>query len=150
MGACGAPVVQHRLVDPQVRLRSTAAVSAILDVLQSYEDAVEALDLAAVHQLVSIDYYENAGTTDTTADDYGFVGVLPALTTLREHLREVRLRIIVRDLVVETDRAEVIFDFELTMLYQVGDHARWHTGRDVSRMQLQLEEDGAWRFTSGL
>jgi hypothetical protein len=50
---------------------------------------------------------------------------------------------------VEEDRAEVLFDFGVTMLYRVGDNSRWQTGRDVNRLQLQREE-GGWMIVSGL
>jgi hypothetical protein len=131
------------------RIRSSDDIEAILGLMQQYEHAVESMDLETVRRMVSIDYYENAGTTDVTADDYGFSGVLPMLEAVREHVEEARIDIEVHDVVVSENRAEVLFDFGITMLYRVGENSRWETNRDVARFQLQREETG-WMIVSGL
>lgn len=149
LGACGAPWVESPMLASDVRIRSSEDVEAILELMQQYEYAVESMDLESVRRMVSIDYYENAGTTDATTDDYGFSGVLPMLEAVREHVEEARIDVEVHEIVVDENRAEVLFDFGITMLYRVGENSRWETNRDVARFQLQREETG-WMIVSGL
>lgn len=149
LSACGAPWVESPMLASDARIRSSDDIEAILDMMQQYEHAVESMDLETVRRMVSADYYENAGTTDVTADDYGFSGVLPMLESVREHVEEARIDVEVHEIVIAEDRAEVLFDFGITMLYRVGENARWETNRDVARFQLQREETG-WMIVSGL
>jgi hypothetical protein len=71
------------------------------------------------------------------------------LEAVREHVEEARIDVEVHDIVVAENRAEVLFDFGITMLYRVGENSRWETNRDVARFQLQREETG-WMIVSGL
>jgi hypothetical protein len=106
-------------------------------------------DFDSVSKLLSKDYYENAGTTDRTEDDYGLAGIKKLFTTLGDHVKEVRVEVTIRDLSVEGDRGRVVFDYALTMLYDVGGEERWQTARDVNQVELR-REGGSWLILSGI
>lgn len=148
--ACGGAMLDGPLVDRDAQIRETNDTRAIYELMSEYRQSMEAMDLDRIHALVSRDYYENGGTTDTTEDDYGFAGVTSMLRTLREHVEDFRVEVAIRDIVVEDDRADVFFEFSLIMLYRVGDNSRWQTERDINRIQLQRHEDGRWLILSGL
>ncbi len=77
---CGRQWIESGLYDDELRVRNTEDNAALTDLMQAYSDALEALDMDAVRALVSEEYYENGGTTDTTMDDYGQEGLAPMLS----------------------------------------------------------------------
>lgn len=147
--ACGGQYVESPVLDSEARIRRSDDAEAITSLMEEYARALDGLDLAAVRSLVSADYYENAGTTDTTRDDYGFDEVEAMFTMLSEHVEDIDVDIAVRDVVVEGDNADVLFEYTLRMRYVVADEAHWETERDVNRFQLQREPEG-WKIISGL
>ena len=147
--ACGGQYVESPIVDPTAEIRATDATEDIAALMEEYADALESLDTDRIDALMSRDYYENSGTTDTTADDYGYATVPEMYATLRDHVEDVRVELSIHDIIVEDDRADVLFEYSFTMLYVVGDESRWETDRDVNRIQLRHEGAG-WRIVSGL
>ncbi len=149
LGACGGQYVESAVFDPDTRVRRTDDTLAITALMEDYEEALAGLDIARVRTLVSEDYYENAGTTDTTRDDYGYHGLEELFTALSEHVEDVDVDVAVRDIIVAGDDADVLFEYTFRMRYIVGEEGRWETERDVNRFQLQ-REDGVWRIVGGL
>lgn len=137
------------MVDPEARIRNTDDVAAITDVVEQYADALEALDTERIRELVSTDYYENGGTTDRTTDDYGYAGLTALMATVQEHVLDVRVELAVNEIRVADDRAEVLYEYAITMLYNADDEDRWQTARDFSRFEMQREA-GRWYITGGL
>lgn len=146
---CGAGAIQSSIVSPELELERTPDNTAIIELMESYEKAIESRDFASVQKLLSKDYYENAGTTDRTEDDYGLAGIQKLFTTLGDHVKDVRVELTVRDLSVEGERGRVVFDYALTMLYSVDGEERWQTARDVNQVELRREE-GKWLILSGI
>jgi hypothetical protein len=146
---CGARYIDSPLVASDAKIEKTDTREDILFVMESYSEALGALDIEQISALVSEDYYENNGTTHTTDDDYGFSGVVSLFETLKEHVADVRVRMAIREINVQDDQADVLFDYEYTMLYRIGESERWSTERDVNRVELR-NEDGVWRIISGL
>lgn len=147
--ACGGQYLDSPLLDDDARIRRSPAGEAVTGVMEEYERALDAMDIDAIRALVSEDYYENAGTTDTTADDYGFDEVTTMFATLLDHVEEMDIDISVRDVIVEEDAADVLLEYTMRVRYSVAESAHWETERDVNRVQLRNEE-GAWRIVSGL
>lgn len=147
--ACGRQYIESSLYDDELRVKNTEDNAALTDLMQQYSDALERMDLEAIRGMVSAEYYENAGTTDTTSDDYGQEGLAPMLATLAEHVEEMRIDVSIRDIVVEDDLANVLFEYTIRARYTVEGQARWESERDVNRLQFQRESDG-WRIVSGL
>jgi hypothetical protein len=149
LAACGAPYAESPLLGRESQIRSSEDVDNIIVIVETYANALEGMQLDAILPMVSAEYYENAGTTDTTMDDYGFNGIFPLLEMLSEHVLEMRVELEIKDIIVDGDRADVLCDFGLTMLYGVGESQRWQTERDVNRLQLRREANG-WMIISGL
>lgn len=146
---CGRQYIQSDIYDEELRVRNTDDNVAITEVMEEYERALDELDIDAIGALISDDYYENAGTTDTTRDDYGTEGLPALMELLAAHVEEIRFAISVREIVVDDDLADVLFDYEVRALYAVADEQHWENERDVNRIQLQRETNG-WRIISGL
>lgn len=146
---CGAGNIESRIVSPELELERTEDNAAIVEVMEAYAKAIESRDFDSVSKMLSKDYYENAGTTDRTEDDYGLAGIKKLFTTLGDHVKEVRVEVTIRDLSVEGDRGRVVFDYALTMLYNVGGEERWQTARDVNQVELR-REGGSWLILSGI
>jgi hypothetical protein len=146
---CAGRFIQSPLLDDELRLRDSDDNRAIVDLVASYEASLEALDLNRIGEHVSEEYYENAGTTDTTEDDYGYESLMGQFAVLTEHVREMRVDIEVHSITVDGDRADVLFDYSFTMLYSVDGLDRWETDRDVNRLQL-IRENESWRIAGGL
>lgn len=147
--ACGGQYVESPVFDPEARVRKSDDTLAIADLMETYERALAGLDIATIRSLVSEDYYENAATTDTTRDDFGFEGLEAVFATLADHVDDIDVDIAVRAVTVEGDAADVRFEYTFRMRYTVGEEDHWETERDVNRFELQREEAG-WRIVSGL
>jgi len=121
----------------------------ILDVVIDYRNAVAKQNFGTLRTLVSEDYYANAGTTDTTQDDYGS-GKLPEIfEMLANHADQIRYKVTVRGIEYERERAMVDLEYEYAYKYQVGDKPTWDAGVEVNRLEL-APEDGRWKIVSGL
>lgn len=155
LGACGGRFLNSPMVDRDARIPRSADSEAILEMMEQYAMAIDEMDVSWLRGVISRDYYENAGTTHTTEDDYGYEGVMAMFETLARHVEDSRVELKIRDIKVRGDRADVVFEYAYTMLYRVGESRRWQTQRDVNRVQLQRERDaegdeGVWRIISGL
>lgn len=149
LSGCAGRFIQSPVLDDELRLRDTDDNRAIVDLVASYASSLEALDLQRIADHVSEDYYENAGTTDTTEDDYGYESLMERFALVTEHVRDMRVEIDVKSVVVDGDRADVLLEYGFTMLYSVDGLDRWETDRDVNRLQLVREQD-TWRIAGGL
>ncbi|MCB9520983.1 MAG: nuclear transport factor 2 family protein, partial [Myxococcales bacterium] len=141
--------IESPIYDAELRVRRSDDTEAITDLMETYARAVDGMDLATIRELVSDSYFENAGTTDTTRDDYGVDGLETVLTTLRDHVDDIDVGVAVRDIRVAGDAADVLFEYTLRVRYTVADASHWQTERDVNRFQL-AREHGEWRIVSGL
>lgn len=149
LSGCAGRYLRSDVLHSEAKVRKSEDAAQVITLMETYERALGDRDTSALLELVSRDYYENAGTTHTTDDDYGYDGVLLLFETLARHVIESRVDIKVREVRVYGDRADVLFEYAYTMHYNVGDARRWQTQRDVNRIQLQREE-GNWRIVSGL
>jgi ketosteroid isomerase-like protein len=121
---------------------------AIYDVLQRYRAAVERRDAAAVLDLVSATYFDDAGTPDP-ADDLDFVGLAKALPADLARVSGVRVELAVTGIELDGERATayVRFDARYRVTTKVGEIAKAQA--DVSRIGL-VRENNAWKIRSGL
>lgn len=121
----------------------------ILDVVSTYQEAMEHKDIATLEKLVSSEYYENGGTTDRTEDDYGRAGLKPVLARFDDKVESVKFHVLVKELRVEGGRAQVFYEYTWNFLYKVGDVPRWESGTDVNRLDL-VKQEGRWWISRGL
>lgn len=138
-------------VDETSRITDTPKVRQVLEVLGQYRRAVVSKDIGALNRLVSSDYYDNAGSTDTTSDDYGHKDLSEVMELMSAHTESIRYSVVVKDVVLDqaNGRAHIDYEFEYAYQYRVDDESRWDAGIDVNRMQLALEGD-RWRIVGGL
>lgn len=147
--ACSGRYMQGDVIHSEAQIRNNAENAEVVELVDTYRHAVEARDVNTLRGLVSRDYYENSGTTNTTEDDYGYEGLDNLFDILTHNVEETRLNVKIRDIRVYGERADVVFEYAYTMLYNVGDTQRWQTERDVNRFQLH-KVDGVWLIVSGL
>lgn len=124
-------------------------VREVIDVLYQYREALVAKDFGMLNRLVSEHYYDNAGTTHTTADDYGHDELPEIFELMAEYADQIQYHVIVQDVVIDGNRAHIDYEFEYAYQYQVADQEAWDAGVDVNRLEMHREGD-QWRITSGM
>lgn len=122
----------------------------VWEVVMRYRDAVEARDADAIGAMVSRRYYENAGTTDSDTDDYGYESLLmEVLPSLRDNIKTVQYRILMQDIAIDGDRAWADYEFYCNYRYVEGGREGWRQLNDFNRLEL-VWEDGTWKIAAGL
>ena len=100
--------------------------------------------------LCSPKYYEDNGNGDPS-DDYGYVDLRTrVLPETFERLKEVRLEIEVKDIRVDKKKAhaDLRFIYQAKMALPSGE--KWHADTELNRVELEQEDDGAWKIIRGL
>lgn len=136
-------------VDEESRIPDTTENREVLDILAHYRRAVVQKDFGSLKRLISSNYYDNAGTTDTTSDDYGADELPEIFELMAQNARDIRYDVLVKKVEVDHNQAYVDYQFDYAFQYAVADDVSWDAGVDVNRLQLVLE-DGKWRIISGL
>lgn len=121
----------------------------VLDVVAAYQRAVATKDFGTLKRLVSEDYYENAGTTNTTEDDYGNKRLPEIFELMANHAEEINYTVVIKRIQYQRDRALVDYEYKYAYKYEVGEKPTWDAGVEVNRLEL-VPADGRWRITSGL
>jgi hypothetical protein len=156
--ACGSPHLRSDdmygdesgfFIDDEATILDTPEHRQVLDVLHNYQQALVTKDFGSLNRLISEGYYDNAGTTHTTADDYGRNELNEVFEMMAQHVESIQYRIVVKDVRVEGQRAHVDYEYRYSYQYRVGEEVTWDAGVEVNRVQLALEQD-VWRITSGL
>ncbi len=136
-------------IDADAEIRDTTEARQVLDVVYHYRQALVNKDFGTLNRLVSEDYYDNAGTTSTTVDDYGHGELTSIFEMMAQHAEQIRYEIIVKDVQVDGLRAHVDYEFQYAFQYRIGDKETWDAGSDVNRLEFNREGD-QWRITSGM
>lgn len=133
---------------PGTQIEDTQDNRAVLEKVEEYKRAVEALDAEAVLALVSPRYYEDNGNTDA-ADDYDYKGLQVNLRKDFERTRAIQLvlRVDAVEVEEETAFAEVYYQIRAQNEYPSG--IKWDTGSDRARLTFE-RRDGNWLIISGL
>lgn len=136
-------------IDPESEILDTAEAREVLEVLYQYRQALVSKDFGTLLRLVSEDYYDNAGTTHTTADDWTRTNLPEIFEMMAEYAEEIQYRVLVKDLQVQGPQARIDFEFQYSFRYRVGETETLDAGRDVNRMEFVREGD-RWRIISGM
>jgi ketosteroid isomerase-like protein len=144
--ACSPPRI------PGTEIPDEPDTRAILKVIESYAAALQRKDAGAILALVSPAYYDDAGTRDPS-DDLDRVGLEQSLPKVLGQIGNVKLEVVVRNLVVEKDRAtaEVFSDTWYSVTTSAGPTP--HRDSDVHRMTFFRAGDKpgvGWMITSGI
>jgi ketosteroid isomerase-like protein len=133
---------------PGTEIPDTDDTRAILQVVETYRQAMQRRDAGAVLPLVAPDYFDGAGTPEP-ADDLDRVGLEQQLPKDLAHMEGLRLDMRVRDIRVEGDLARAEFSFDA--YYRVTTPTGKVPRRDTDVHQMTLRRNGPrWLITSGL
>jgi hypothetical protein len=143
LGACA-----HAKI-PRTDIDDTEENRAILEIVEEYKRAVEALDTDAVLALVSPRFYEDNGNTDAD-DDYDFDGLRQGLAEDFKRTKALQLDVRVDAIEVEEDGAafaELYYQIRAQNEYPSG--LKWETNSDRTRLRFE-RADGKWLIVAGL
>lgn len=136
-------------IEEDSEIPDTTVNRELLDVLADYRQAVIRKDFGALKRLISADYYDNAGTTDTTKDDYSADHLAEVFEMMAQHAEDIKYNVLVQSVEVRKDRAYIDYKYDYAYQYKIGDEVAWDAGVDVNRLEL-AQKDGTWRIVSGL
>ena len=135
---------------PNTEIPDNDDTRAIHAKVLAYKEAMESRDIDAIMALVSHRYYENAGTTETDRDDYGYEELRDAvLPRLRQNVQAIHYQVIFRRIEVDDDRAFADYEFFSRFLYSEGGRQAWDQKNDFNRLEFQ-RESGEWMIVAGL
>ncbi len=145
LSACGPGYL-----DKGKRVVATSENKTIYSVLKAYHKAIEDRDVPRLKKMTSKRYYENGGSTDTDADDYGVDRLRnEVLPRLRDNVKRVTFSI--RLLAIRIDGAEAEADYEFIgrVLLSEGGRQSYKAWRDFAQMKL-IRESGDWKIARGM
>lgn len=136
-------------IGEKAEIRDTTENRRILNVVAQYQQAVTNKNIETLRRLVSDDYYDNAGTTDTTEDDYGMEEFLGHWEKIARHSESIRYNITVRKVEHKRGRVAVKYEFKYAYKIAVGENPTWDAGVNVNKLEL-VSSDGSWKIVSGM
>ncbi len=136
-------------IDEEARIDDTLQNREVIDILLQYRNALVRKDFGSLKRIISTNYFDNGGTTNTTVDDYDTT-TLPALfETMAKHTEGIKYKITLKSVEMKENIAFVDYEFEYAYAYKVGGEITWDAGVDVNRLEL-TSENGDWKIISGL
>jgi hypothetical protein len=133
---------------PGTQVEDTRENRAVYQVIQTYREAMDRRDAAAVLALVAPDYFDTGGTP-APEDDVNRPLLEERLPQDLARLDAVKLDLGVRKIEVKGDRADVEIFYDGWYRVKTPGGAVPRRDSDVHRMRLRKVE-GRWLFTSGL
>jgi hypothetical protein len=135
---------------PNTKIEDTEETRGVYERVHQYREAMEARDVDAVIAMVSPRYYENAGTTHTDKDDYGFQVLHDkVLALLRNNVLAVQYQMLLRDIRVDGDLAVAEYEYFYKFKFVEGGNEGWAQRNDFNRLEF-TREGGQWMIVSGL
>ena len=135
---------------PNTKIDASDENRAIYKVMMSYRAAMEARDVDGVLSLASSKYYENAGTTETDEDDYGYDELRQQVAQLlSDNVLAVRYHVLLTNIDVDGDRATCDYEYRAQFKFVEGGQEGWAQRADFNRLDLVREEEG-WKIVAGL
>jgi ketosteroid isomerase-like protein len=133
---------------PGTDIKETRETRAVYDAVQSYRQALEKRDAAAVLALVAPTYFDTAGTPDPS-DDLDRARLEASLPQDLARAEGVKLDFTVRKIEVAGDEAFAELFFDSYYRVQTPGGAIPRRDSDVHRVRFQ-KLDGSWKIVSGL
>jgi hypothetical protein len=143
------PDDQNFRIDSEANIPDTTETREVLNVLYLYRQALVNKDVGALNRLVSDEYYENAGTTHTTSDDWTRSDLGEVLEMVIQSAEEIQYRVLVKDVQIQGRQARIDYEFQYAFRFRVDDREELDAGRDVNRLEL-VQEGDRWRITGGM
>jgi len=133
---------------PNTDIDDTRENRGLIAVVDDYRRAFVKRDIQGIMTLVSRDYFDDAGTSDTS-DDVDYRLLPQVLSETFTKLPEMKLEIGVTDIRVKGDKASV--DMFYDAKYRVTTPRREVPKRDADVQRLVLKREGEqWKIVSGL
>ncbi|MCC6621593.1 MAG: hypothetical protein IT385_10090 [Deltaproteobacteria bacterium] len=143
-GACGTTMIEN------TEIPATEENKAIYGRVLEYRRAMEARDADKLIAMVSRRYIENGETTDDPNDDYGYDELRDRVVAqFRDNVLEVQLRILLRRIEVDGDRAHADYEYFYNYKFVEGGVTGWRPKNDFNRLEF-VREDGQWMIAGGL
>ena len=133
---------------PGTQVEDTRENRAVYQVVQTYREALDRRDAAAVLALVAPEYFDTGGTP-APEDDVNRALLEERLPQDLARVDAVKLDLGVRKIEVKGDRADVEVFYDGWYRVKTAAGAVPRRDSDVHRMRLRKVE-GHWLFTSGL
>ena len=141
---CGVTLI------PGTEVEDTPSNREVHSLLEEYRSALEARDGKRILKLVSTRYYENASSTDTAEDDYGYERLeQQVVAKLRDNVKKVQYRVLLKRVIIKGDRAYAEYEYVARYLFSEGGREQWKMLNDFNRLDL-AREGGAWKIVAGL
>lgn len=138
-----------RIPGISIALKDTPDHRAIVDLVEQYRRAVESKDIDALLALADERFYEDSGTPETE-DDYNYQGLREHFEQHFEHLGEVQLNIILKDVEVSGDQADVDYRYVARYRMDLPSGEKWRVIDEVNRLELVRQGEGPdWKVKSG-
>ncbi len=141
-GACTPSTI------PGTPIADTQENRAVLEVVNQYQAAAQALDPDGMFQLASPKYFDKS-FIDRGRSPVDYAHLQKTLTDKFGRLKALRMELTIKDLKVKGDTAQV--DYFMVMHFSVSEQQgeKWFSESDDERMQL-AREGGAWKVTAGM
>ncbi len=136
-------------IDEAAEIVDTPEHRQLVDLLVKYREAMVEKDVGQLKRLVASDYYENAGTTDTTTDDYGASDLASIFEMVSKHASQIRYDVTLKNIEIKGDEASIDYEYRYAYRYEVGEQQTWDAGVELNRIELE-DRDGEWKIVSGL
>ena len=133
---------------PGTNVRDDPQNRAVLQVLATYKQAMEARDATTLLSLAAPGYFDKGDPTRPT-DPHDLEGLRKTVPRDFNGVKALKLDIDVRNLTINGDQAQV--DFFGVMRYAVAlpNGEKWFTESDDQRMKF-VKVDGDWKIASGM
>lgn len=145
----GAVGCAHGLIEG-TQVPDTEDNRAVLEVLKTYQSAMQDRDPQKVIDLVAADYFEDMGTIDTD-DDYGYQHlveqVIPQSLKVAE---EMHLNFEIHAIEVDGDSAYADVRYKARTKLNFSSGTMWESHKDFNRIEFSMGEDGRWVIKAGL
>lgn len=143
------PEAQGFEIDELSEVPDTEVNRAAVNVLIQYRNALVSKDVGSLKRLVSENYYENGGTTDTTKDDYGNEELGDVFELMAGNAEDIKYDVVLKAITAEGDKVFVDYEYKYAYRFAVNDQQNWDAGSDLNRLEL-MSENGEWKIVSGL
>lgn len=142
--ACGTKMIEN------TEIPATPENQAVYGRVMEYRKAVESRDADHIMGMVSRRYTENGETTDDPSDDYGYDELRDlVIAQFRDNVMEVQLRILMRRIEVDGDRANADYEYFYNYKFVEGGVTGWRPKNDFNRLEF-VKENGVWMIAGGL
>ena len=136
-------------IDDEAQIDDTLQNREAIDILLQYRNALIRKDFGSLKKLLSTNYFDNGGSTNTTTDDYDATSTPALFEMLAKHTEGIKYKVTLKSVEVKDNIAFVDYEFEYAYAYKVGGEITWDAGIDVNRLEL-TSENGDWKIISGL